>query len=590
MRNVSKIEPIIPSMPTRKKVAAYARVSMETERLQHSISAQISYYSNLIQNNPEWEYAGVYADDGISGTKTRRRSEFNRMIADCEAGKIDIILTKSISRFARNTVDLLNTVRHLKEIGVEVRFEKENINSLSGDGEVMLTLLASFAQEEVRSISENVKWGTRKRFEQGIPNGRFMIYGYRWEGDRLVVYEEEAKIVRLIYDNFLNGLSAETTEKQLEEMGIKSYKGQHFGNTSIRNILTNVTYTGNMLFQKEYVVDPISQKSKKNRGELPQYWVEDTHEAIIPMETFQAVQNEIARRRALGARANWSINTTCLTSKIKCGLCGKSFQRSNRKGRLDKNASYTIWVCATRKSGKQCQTKDIPEVILKRECCSVLGIEEFDDEVFAEQIDHIDSFPLNRLVFYFVDGRVVERFWQSNLKKEWWTPERREACSQSRMGVNRSKKYHNPFTGYFKCACCGANFRRQTTKYVDGTTREYWRCPNSAKCGNTSRPDEPIAKQLIAEAIGIAEFDEVVFKEKVDFIMLAGGCEMDIHLKDGAQVIKVWEPHKKKCYPWTEERHEKMKRTCKDLWTDERRKAMSDRIKQIRSEKHWGRK
>ncbi len=167
------------------------------------------------------------------------------MIADCEAGKIDIVLTKSISRFARNTVDLLNTVRHLKELGVSVQFEKERIDSLTEDGELMLTLLASFAQEEVRSLSDNVKWGTRKRFAKGIPNGRFQIYGYRWEGDRLVVQPEEAQIVRLIYDNYLNGLSAETTEKQLAGMGVKSYKGRHFGNTSIRQI-RNAAYQASL--------------------------------------------------------------------------------------------------------------------------------------------------------------------------------------------------------------------------------------------------------------------------------------------------------------------------------------------------------
>lgn len=262
MRIVNKIEAKTPQMPRRKRVAAYARVSMESERLQHSLSAQVSFYSSLIQSNPVWEYVGVYADNGITGTKAKAREEFNRMIADCEAGKIDVILTKSISRFARNTVDLLNTVRRLKELGVSVQFEKERIDSLTEDGELMLTLLASFAQEEVRSLSDNVKWGTRKRFEKGIPNGRFQIYGYRWEGDHLVVHEEEAKIVRLIYDNYMNGLSAETTEKQLAEMGVKSYKGQHFGNTSIRQILGNITYTGNLLFQKEYVMDPISKKKK----------------------------------------------------------------------------------------------------------------------------------------------------------------------------------------------------------------------------------------------------------------------------------------------------------------------------------------
>lgn len=388
MRKISKIEPTMPAVAAKKKVAGYARISMESERMHHSLSAQISYYNALIQKKPEWEFAGVYADDGISGTGTAKRSEFLRMIADCEAGKIDIILTKSIQRFARNTVDLLETVRHLKDIGVEVRFEKENINSMSGDGELMLSILASFAQEESRSISENVKWGTRKRFEQGIPNGRFQIYGYRWEGDHLVVEPEEAKIVKMIFDDFLNGLSAESTEKKLEQMGVKSYKGQHFSNTSIRQILSNVTYTGNLLFQKEYVSDPITGKSKINRGELPQYWVENTHEAIIPLETYRTVQEERKRRRELGVFANWSINTSCFTSKIKCGNCGVSYRRSGKRQRKDKNEVYYVWVCQTydRKGKAACPSKTIPEIKLKAVCAEILGLKEFDETVFSEKV------------------------------------------------------------------------------------------------------------------------------------------------------------------------------------------------------------
>lgn len=204
MRTITKIESTIPTIKKRKKVAAYARISMESERMNHSLSAQISYYNNLIQKNPDWEFAGVYADNGISGTSTAKRDEFKRMVADAEDGKIDIILTKSIQRFARNTVDLLETVRHLKDLGIEVRFEKENINSLCGDGELMLSILASFAQEESRSISENVKWGTRKRFAEGIPNGKFNIYGYRWEDDKLVIVPDEAIVVKRIFQNFLD--------------------------------------------------------------------------------------------------------------------------------------------------------------------------------------------------------------------------------------------------------------------------------------------------------------------------------------------------------------------------------------------------
>lgn len=195
MRKIIQITPSMPQLQRKKRVAAYARVSMDSERLMHSLSAQVSYYSELIQKNPEWIYAGVYADEGITGTLKSKRNEFKRMLEDCENGKIDIILVKSISRFARNTVDLLDTVRHLKGLGIEVRFEKENINSLSSDGELMLSILASFAQEESRSISDNVKWGTRKRFEKGIPNGRTRVFGYRWADDILVVEPDEVEIV-----------------------------------------------------------------------------------------------------------------------------------------------------------------------------------------------------------------------------------------------------------------------------------------------------------------------------------------------------------------------------------------------------------
>ena len=221
MRTIRKIERRIPNLKQRKKVAAYARVSMESERMHHSLSAQVSYYSSLIQKNPDWEYAGVYADYGISGTGMKKRQEFLRMLEDAEAGKIDIILTKSIQRFARNTVDLLRTVRHLKELGVEVWFEKENIHTMSGDGELMMTILASFAQEESRSISENVRWRVKKRFEQGNPNGRFRVYGYRWEGDTLVIVPKEAAVVRRIFQNFLDGKSRLETEREFAAEGIR---------------------------------------------------------------------------------------------------------------------------------------------------------------------------------------------------------------------------------------------------------------------------------------------------------------------------------------------------------------------------------
>ena len=267
MRTIRKIEQSIPNLRQRKKVAAYARVSVESERMHHSLSAQVSYYSRLIQKNPEWEYAGVYADYGISGTGIKKRQEFQRMLKDVEKGRIDIILTKSIQRFSRNTVDLLNTVRHLKEIGVDVWFEKENIHTMSGEGELMLTILASFAQEESRSISDNIKWRFHKKIEQGIPHAKFLVYGYRWEHNNLVIQPEEAKIIRKIFDDYLSGKTRKELIRDLEKNGIRTRYGYFFRDSSIRQILTNRIYTGILEIQKTFVTDPITKHQVANNGE-----------------------------------------------------------------------------------------------------------------------------------------------------------------------------------------------------------------------------------------------------------------------------------------------------------------------------------
>ena len=430
MGKITKIESQIPQLPARKKVAAYARVSMESDRLSHSLSAQISYYSTMIQNNPDWEYVGVYADNGISGTETAKRLEFTRMLSDCEAGKIDIVLTKSISRFARNTVDLLAAVRHLKDIGVEVRFEKEHINSMSGDGELMLTILASFAQEESRSISENVKWGTRKRFEKGIPNGKFRIFGYRWEGDELVIVPEEAEIVKRIFHNFLNGKSRLETEREFAAEGITTREGCRWVDSNIKMVLTNITYTGNLLLQKEYISDPISKHRKKNRGELPQYYVEDTHPAIIDKATFDYVQAEMTRRRELGTRANKSLNTCCFTGKIKCPYCGVSYMHNNRTDR----GGLEFWNCGSKKKKKVGSGCPVGGTInhenMVKVCAEVLGLDEFDEDFFLKKVDRIEVPKRYTLEFHMKNGEIITRGCPNTGHQDCWTQERRAAKSE----------------------------------------------------------------------------------------------------------------------------------------------------------------
>ena len=585
MPNLRKIEAAVPIIREKKRVAAYARVSMQSERMLHSLSAQVSYYSGLIQKNSDWEYAGVYADDFISGTNTVKRDEFKRMLADCEAGKIDIILTKSISRFARNTVDLLETVRHLKDLGVEVRFEKERIRSMDGDGELMLTILASFAQEESRSISDNVKWGIRKRMQNGIPNGHFRIYGYRWEGDELVIVPEEAEVVKRIFRNFLDGKSRLETERELADEGITTRDGCRWGDSNIKVVLTNVTYTGNLLLQKEFISDPISKQRKKNRGELPQYYVEDTHPAIIDKATFDFVQEEMARRRELGALANKSLNTSCFTGKIKCPYCGQSYMHNKRV----KNGNIQeYWNCGSKKKKKKGAGCPVGGTInhknMVKVCTEVLGLDEFDEAIFLEKVNHIDVPERYTLEFHMADGNVVTKDCLNTGHRDCWTPERRAEVSMKRRKNGTNPIGASCFTGKIKCVSCGCNFRKATRNCKDGSKVSHWRCAEHNGCDSPSLRED-LLEQMAAEVLGLDAFDAAAFREKIDRVEVLSSSELRFCFKDGRTVSRNWQPPERVGRPWTEEQRAKFKESIKGAYTPERRRQMSEHMKQLRKER-----
>lgn len=589
MRTIRKIEQSIPKIKKRKKVAAYARVSMESERMQHSLSAQVSYYSSLIQKNPDWEYAGVYADYGISGTGIKKRQDFQRMLEDAEAGKIDIILTKSIQRFARNTVDLLQTVRQLKEQGVEVWFEKENIHTMSGDGELMMTILASFAQEESRSISENVRWRVKKRFEKGIPNGHFRIYGYRWKGDRLVVIPSEAAIVKRIFQNFLDGKSRLETEREFAAEGIKTRNGCQWLDSNIKQVLTNITYTGNLLLQKEYITDPITKHRKKNRGELMMYYVENTHEAIIDKVTFDHVQQEMARRRELGPLANKALNTSCFTGKIKCGICGKSFVHSIRHDR----SRAEVWVCQSHKVRNcKCSMKGaIPAKVLNEECAAVLGLDKFDETVFLDKVDKIMVPEHHTMIFYLKDGRTVTRHWVSTAKKDCWTDEykdRQRDWMRNYMASGKGTRF-SPFTTRVRCAVCGHTFRRCKQRKKHGIS-VHWRCGQGGKCCSLSVREEDLMK-IAADAMGLEAFDGDRFREEIEFMEAGAEDRITIHFKGGRIQTVPWTKPKKQGTCHTEAYKEYMSQLGKKRWTPEKKQRMSEQMKALRKERgaNWQR-
>ena len=337
----------------KTRVAAYCRVSTDSEEQESSYEAQVQHYTEYIRSRPDWEFVEIYADDGISGTNTRKREEFNRMIADCEAGKIDLILTKSISRFSRNTLDCLKYTRKLKALNIAVFFEKENINTLDSKGEVLLTIMASLAQQESESLSANVRMGIQFRNQQGkvqINHNWFLGYTKDAEGN-LVIDPEQAEIVRRIYREYLEGAG---------------HKKWHESN--IQQILTNEKYIGDALLQKTYTVSILDKKRAANNGEMPKYYVEGSHEAIIDRDVFMKVKAEIARRANLnpdGKRRVYS-SKYALSGMVFCGHCGDIYRRVKWNNRGCKS---TVWRCVSRVLKKDvdfdCPARTVKEEVLQ---------------------------------------------------------------------------------------------------------------------------------------------------------------------------------------------------------------------------------
>lgn len=338
------------------RVAAYCRVSTDQEEQLTSYEAQVAYYTDKIMTNPEWTMAGIFADEGITGTSAKKRPEFLRMIRLCKRGKIDLILTKSISRFARNTVDCLNYIRELKELGIPVIFEKENINTMKADSEIIITMLGGFAQAESESISQNVRWGKRQSFKSGKVVFQYSrIYGYeRGEDNRPRVVPEQAAVVKRIFESYLAGMSVASIKLMLEAEGIPAAGGKpKWSEGALQYLLRNEKYCGDALLQKTYIENCISKKMKKNNGELPKYLVKDHHEAIISRSLFELVQAEIARRAGKRKVSDKTSKTQqskysshyALTELLVCGDCGTAYRRVTWAKRGKKKV---VWRCISR--------------------------------------------------------------------------------------------------------------------------------------------------------------------------------------------------------------------------------------------------
>ena len=364
MNDLQRTVTVIPAKPQRSqqavkrqlRVAAYCRVSTEEEEQQSSYEAQCTYYTDKIMTNPEWTMAGIFADEGITGTSTKKRDDFNRMIRKCRQKKIDLILTKSMSRFARNTLDSLKYIRALKELGIGIIFEKENINTLEMDTELIITFMSAFAQSESESISANVRWGKRQAMKEGKTSVNFKkLYGYFLDSEgNPQVDSDKAAVIRSIFNRYLQGASLRMIRQELEAAGIPNPAGsEKWGIDQIRNILSNEKYCGDVLMQKTFIQDCISKKVVKNTGQLPMYLIQNNHPAIVSREVYQAVQAEKARRSATASPSTKTSSTgrTCYASKfalserLVCGECGTLYRRCTWKRN---GKTRIVWRCVSR--------------------------------------------------------------------------------------------------------------------------------------------------------------------------------------------------------------------------------------------------
>ncbi len=497
-----------------RKVAGYARVSTDSEEQQTSYAAQVSYYTDYIQKRPDWEFVGVYTDEGISATNTRHRDGFNRMIADALDGKIDLIVTKSVSRFVRNTVDSLTTVRKLKEKGVEVYFEKENIYTLDSKGELLITIMSSLAQEESRSISENVTWGQRKRMADGkvsLPYSRFL--GYRKGEDGLPeIIPEEAEIVRFIYRSFMHGSTPHHIAETLTFKNISTPGGKEVWTTStIESILTNEKYKGSALLQKKFTVDFLTKKTKVNEGEVPQYYVEESHPAIIPPEEFELVQAEYLRRKRLGRKYN---SKSIFTARLVCECCGGYY--GSKVWHSTSKYRRVIWQCNHKFNGERCKTPHFYEDAIKKKfaiaCKSVLENRE-DFLAACQQVRDLlsDCTALERKVDeMFVQQNEVNAILQAYIRENATKPQKQNEYNE------RYNEYAQKSDEIKKAiAAVQAKIARRLSRkeLLDGMLRE-----------------------LESADLALAQFDEKLWRIMVENVTVGLDGEMVFRFRNGMEV------------------------------------------------------
>ncbi len=500
----------------KRRVAAYARVSTDRDEQFTSYEAQIDYYTRYIKSRPDWTFVSVYADEGITGCNTSKREGFKRMVSDALAGKMDLIVTKSVSRFARNTVDSLTTIRQLKDKGVEVYFEKENIWTFDGKGELMISIMSSLAQEESRSISENCVWGQRKRFADGkvtVPFGRFLGYDKGPDGN-LVVNEEQAKVVRRIYAEFLQGFTPYLIAKRLTQDGVPTPGGKRVWSKSVVfSILCNEKYKGDALLQKVFTEDFITKKKVRNTGQVPQYYVEGNHEAIISPETFDLVQEQIALRK-LGANHYSGVHP--FSGVVYCGDCGAVF--GSKVWHANDKYRRVVWQCNRKYQNKEkiCTTPHVTDSELK--ALVVFAMEKLRDE----RDTVIAAARLIRDTVYDTSGLT--------LKAEQVQLELAAVSDQLSQAVLRNASVTLDLTEHKK------KMDQLSQQYQALQDRHHALRQEILDKDNRRNGLDRFIRELKGMSDSISEFDPIAFRVLVERVTVYSGKRVVVRFRDGTEI------------------------------------------------------
>ena len=510
--------------PQYLRVAAYCRVSTDDEEQLNSYEAQIAYYTEYIAKNPKWKFAGVYADEGITGTSTLKRKNFLRLMNDCERGKIDLILTKSISRFARNTVDSLSWVRKLRAMNIGVYFEEQAIDSLKAENEMLIGLFSVIAQAESENISANVRWGVQQKMKSGTYRSNFQCFGYKKGTDGVpIIVPEQAEVVREIYDRFLDGLSLDQIQQHLQSMQAVSMNGgTSWNKKTIDSILKNEKYAGDLLLQKTFIADPISKKTKKNRGELPKYLVSNNHPAIIPREKFNAVQMEIARRGSKHKRSGKTKTEQgkysgkyALSELLICGECGSHFKRNGKK---KPDGTYTYyWRCINRSENgrKACSCGGLEEKKLQKTICECLN------EMFTRRDETVRLLREN-LRYAVSDNDVDSDVYQMERQIVALQEEAESWMHMVSTTTGDTEKYYELIQINFDRV---RNLRQQI---------EFARCRAQTDAAVNDEVNR-LTHLFDSENVSFEEFDDVIIRRLVECIRVMADKRIIIVLKGGLQ-------------------------------------------------------